>query len=76
MDRGARRATVHGMKSESENDVAQSCPTLCDPVHKQLKTTEGLTHRHTHTYIHRYVYTYKHTLYITIYENIHEMYVS
>ena len=32
MDRGAWRATVHGVAKSRESQVAQSCPTLSDPM--------------------------------------------
>ena len=62
MDRGARRATVHGVeKSQTQlsdfsliNSVAQSCPTLCDPMNR---STPGLPVHHqllefTQTHVH------------------------
>ena len=32
MDRGTWQAIVQVVASESESEVAQSCPTLCDPM--------------------------------------------
>ena len=50
MDRGAWRATVHQIRL-----VAQSCPTLCDPMNH---STPGLPVHHqllefTQTHVHR-----------------------
>ena len=57
MDREAWSAAVHGvteLEGESESEVAQSCPTLCDPMdcsmpgipvlHQLLEFTQ--THAH------------------------------
>ena len=51
---------LHCMKVKSESEVAQSCPTLCDPMNC---STPGLPVHHqlpesTQTHVHIYVYPF------------------
>ena len=36
IDKAASRCWALGLKIESESEVAQSCPTLCDPIDGSL----------------------------------------